>query len=175
MPDNDVWPPKPNLADPLTEYDEVIAALLAAPAAPIGTRLMLTKALHDQEGPELRHVKTKLTLIRALCDQEGLQPRHASALANSYCQRHGLFITSPAAKAFAGVGCGLAIVGLCLAGFSGYLLLVRREKILSLPHHHAALMALDRQELKIMGAFLVLTITSVVLTFVREKINRRGK
>ncbi len=29
MPDNDVWPPKPDLPDPLAEYDDVIAARLA--------------------------------------------------------------------------------------------------------------------------------------------------
>jgi len=28
MPESNVWPPKPDLPDPLTEYDEVIAAKL---------------------------------------------------------------------------------------------------------------------------------------------------
>ncbi len=153
MPDNDVWPPKPDLPDPLTEYDEVIAAKLAAPSPAITGRL---------------------TLVKVLREQEGLDLRQAIALANNYCDRHGLFVSGRVTKAFGWGGCGMAFAALCLAIFSGYLSIVRLEAVLSQPHHHAALMALDRQEMVVAAAIVLLVIGSGIISVTIRGISRRG-
>lgn len=49
MPESDVWPPKPSILDPLMEYDGLIAAKLAALPEPRRSRLLLMKALRDEE------------------------------------------------------------------------------------------------------------------------------
>ena len=156
MPDNDTWPPKPALPDPLTEYDDVIAAKLAA--------LSETKT-----GPN------KLLLIKALRNEEGMDLSQAYALVTSYCDRHGLFVTSKAAMTFSLGGCGLALAALCLAVFSAYLMLVRRDAVLSQPHHHAALITLDRQEMGVLAAFLLLIAMSLTIstTLIRSRRRKR--
>ena len=156
MPDDNIWPPKPTLPDPLTEYDDVIAAKLAA--------LSETKT-----GPN------KLRLIKALRNEEGMDLSQAYALVTSYCDRHGLFVTSKAAMTFSLGGCGLALAALCLAVFSAYLMLVRRDAVLSQPHHHAALITLDRQEMGVLAAFLLLIAMSLTIstTLIRSRRRKR--
>ena len=156
MPDDNIWPPKPTLPDPLTEYDDVIAAKLAA--------LSETKT-----GPN------KLRLIKALRNEEGMDLSQAYALVTSYCDRHGLFVTSKAAMTFSLGGCGLALAALCLAVFSAYLMLVRRDAVLSQPHHHAALIALYRQEMGVLAAFLLLIAMSLTIstTLIRSRRRKR--
>lgn len=154
MPDNDVRPPKPKVPDPLTEYDEVIAAKLAVSSSPISGRLMLVKALHEQERLDFRQALT---------------------LANSYCDRHGLFVSGKATKAFGWGCCGMTFAALCLAVFNGYLLLVRREAVLSQPHHHAALMALDKQEMVVVAAIALLVIGSITISVTIRGTSRRRR
>lgn len=154
MPDNDVWPPKPDLPDPLTEYDEVIAAKIAAL-------------------PEAR--RNRFALIRALRDEEGIDLRLANALSKSYGDRHGLFVTGRAGKVFAWGGCVPAGVAMCLAFFNTYLLLFRREAVMSQPHHRAALLALDRQELAVVAAIMLLTIVSATVSVASRRLSHRRK
>jgi len=71
MHDNDVWPPKPDLSDPLTEYDDVIAARLDAL-------------------PEAK--RSRLLLIKSLRDAEGMDLRQAYALVNNYSERHDFLL-----------------------------------------------------------------------------------
>ena len=156
MPDDAIWPPKPDLPDPLTEYDEVIAAKLTA--------LSETKA-----GPN------RILLIKALRDEEGMALRHALTLTKSYGDRHGLFTPSRATLALGLGGCGLALAALCLAVLSGYLMLVRRDAVLSQPHHHAALMALDRQEMAVLAAIIILVSGSMAMSLTIRAISRRRK
>ena len=144
MPDNTTWPPKPDLPDPLTEYDEVIAAKLAA--------LSETKT-----GPN------RILLIKALHDDEGLDLRQAYAFVTSYCDRHGLFVTSKATWTFGLGGCGLLVTALCAVTFGGYMVEAHRAVVLRQPHHHAALLALDGQEMAVMFAFLALSILNVII------------
>ena len=110
MPDNTTWPPKPDLPDPLTEYDEVIAAKLAA--------LSETKT-----GPN------RILLIKALHDDEGLDLRQAYAFVTSYCDRHGLFVTSKATWTFGLGGCGLLVTAHCAVTFGGYMVEARRAVV----------------------------------------------
>ena len=136
MPDNDTWPPKPALPDPLTEYDDVVAAKLAA--------LSGTKT-----GPN------KLLLIKALRDEEGIELRQAYAVVNNYWARHTDLARTQAVPRLAWLGCllpfstlGLAVFNLCLQ--------FRREAILRLPHHHAAFLAFCSQERIVLYALLAL-------------------
>ena len=144
MPESNVWPPKPDLPDPLTEYDGVIAAKLAA--------LSETKT-----GPN------RILLIKALREQEGLDLRQAIAVADSYCDRHGLFLTSKATWTFGLGGYGLFVTALCAVTFGGYMVEARRAVVLRQPHHHAALLALDGQEMAVMFAFLALCILNAII------------
>ena len=158
MPDNTTWPPKPDLPDPLTEYDEVIAVKLAA--------------LPEKTGSD------RLLLMRALREEEGMDLRQAYAFVTSYCDRHGLFVTSKATWIFGLGGCGLGVCGLggcglggcgllvtalCAVTFGGYMVEARRAVVLRQPHHHAALPALDGQEMAVMFAFLALSILNVII------------
>ena len=65
---NDVWPPRPDLPDPLTEYDEFVKALLAA------------------EEP----VRSRLSLVKLLREETGLGLRECLAIANNYCTRNSV-------------------------------------------------------------------------------------
>ncbi len=152
MPDNEVWPPKPSLPDPLTEYDEVIAAKIAA----------LSEA---RQG--------RLSLIKALRDEEGLDLKQALAVVNSYSDRHGVFVIGKAAKAYAWGGCMLALIPLGLATFNLYLDLVCREAILRQPHHRAAILALDREQLAVIAAMCVTALLLAGISFLRHKASRK--
>lgn len=125
MPDNDVWPPKPDLPDPLTEYDEVIAAKLAA----------LSEAKRN-----------RIALIKALRDDTGIELRQAYAAVNNYCERHDVFAQTRTSRLLAWLGCLPPLAMLCFAGFLFYWM-KRRDEILSQPHHHAALLALSKEAL----------------------------
>ncbi len=142
MPESNVWPPKPDLPDPLTEYDDVIAAKLAASSPAVSGRL---------------------TLVKILREQEGLDLRQAIAVANSYCNRHGLFVSGRATKAFVWGRCGIAFAAVCAVTFGGYMVEARRAVVLKQPHHHAALLALDGQEMAVMFAFLALCILNAII------------
>jgi len=155
MLDDTIWPPKPDLPDPLTEYDDVIAAKPAA--------LSETKT-----GPN------RILLIKALRDEEGMELRQAFALSKSYSDRHSLLVTGKATKVFAWGGCGLAFSAVCLAFFNVYLLLFRREAVSHQPHHHAALIALDRQEMGVVAAMMLLIIISIIISASVRRISRRG-
>ena len=154
MPQSNVWPPKPDLPDPLTEYDGVIAAKLAA--------LSETKT-----GPN------RILLIKALRDEEGIDLQEAIVLSKSYCDRHGLFVTGKVTMALSLGGCGLFLTALCLIAFGGYLIEFRRDAVLRQPHHHAALMALDRQEMAVMAVIMVLMfcfVATIIITQARSRI-----
>ncbi len=106
MPENDVWPPKPDLPDPLTEYDDVIAAKIAAL-------------------PEAG--RNRFSLIKALRDEEGMDLRQAIALSKSYSHRNGVLISSRTDWALALTLLILSLAALTSAGFSYYLVSARDE------------------------------------------------
>ncbi len=105
MPENDVWPPKPDLPDPLTEYDDVIAAKIAAL-------------------PEAR--RNRFALIKAL-REEGLDLRQAITVVNSYCDRHRALISSRVDRAMAYSLVALSLIMLASVGLSYYLDAARDE------------------------------------------------
>jgi len=107
MPDNDVWPPKPDLPDPLAEYDDVITAKLAA--LPGG----------DTERKRFR-------LIIAL-QGEGLDVRRAISVVNSYCNRHGVLVRSRADRTSAYVLFASSLIMLSSVALSYYLDFARDE------------------------------------------------
>ena len=147
MLDDNVWPPNPTLLDPLTEYDDVIAAKLAA--------LSETKT-----GPN------KLLLIKALRDEEEMDLRQAYTLVTSYYARNGTPVQTRASKVRAWLGCLPPLALLCFAGTAIYSM-KRRDEILSHPHHHAALIALDREEIVVLFPILILmlgVITTILTT-----------
>ena len=152
MPNNEVWPPKPDLPDPLTEYDGVIAAKLAAYSSPISGRLTLVKALHEQDG---------------------LDFRQAITVVNSYCDRHGLFVSGRGTKAFGWGGCGLAFAAVCLGFINAYLIVFRNEAVMRQPHHHAAFMALVRLEIVIVAATILLTVASITISGIIRRGSRK--
>ena len=156
MPESNVWPPKPDLPDPLTEYDGVIAAKLAA--------LSETKT-----GPN------RILLIKALREQEGLDLRQAIAVANSYCNRHGLFVSGRATKAFVWGRCGIAFAAVCLGFTNAYLIVFRNEAVMRQPHHHAAFMALVRLEIVIVAATMLLALASTIISgIIRRESRKKG-
>ncbi|MBV9851298.1 MAG: hypothetical protein JO250_16635 [Armatimonadetes bacterium] len=70
-PQESVWPPPPDVANPLAEHDEFLTARLRAPAA----------------NPPL----SRLRLVRELRDATGLDLRQCLAVVNDYCDRHAIF------------------------------------------------------------------------------------
>lgn len=153
MPDNDTWPPKPDLPDPLTEYDEVIAAKLAT--------LSQTKT-----GPN------KIQLIKALRDEEGIDLSRAYALVNSYCARNGALVQTRASRIRAWLGCLALLSALSLAVFTIYFEF-RREAVLRLPHHHAVLLALREEEAIAVCTLVALLFLNTIVQAVRLPNNRR--
>lgn len=152
MPDNDVWPPKPDLPDPLTEYDEMIVANLAAfPAGePAQMRFRLIKALRE----------------------EGLDMRQAIAIVNDYCDRHGVLVRSKATQLFAWSNFGLVLAAMLLSIFNVYLG-NQRAAILLLPHHHTAFLALRREQLAIVCAITALAFLNMIVLIIRFRRNRQ--
>ncbi len=151
MPDNDVWPPKPDLPDPLTEYDDVIAAKIAAL-------------------PEAG--RSRLLLIMALRVDKGMDLRQAYAVVNNYCDRHDVFARTKTSRLLAWLGCLPILAWLCFAGFLFYWM-KRRDEILSQPHHHAALLALSEQALMVISFAVVLAFVNLGIQLVR--LQRRRK
>ena len=92
MPDNDTWPPNPALPDPLTEYDDVIAAKLAV-------------------SPDGKAAQMRFHLVRAM-REEGLDLRQAIAVVTSYCDRHRVLVSSRANRALALVPLVLGLAAL---------------------------------------------------------------
>ena len=142
MPDDTIWPPKPDLPDPLTEYDGVIAAKLAALS-------------ETNTGP------SRILLIKALRDEEGMELQQAFALSKSYCDRHDVLVRPKTLSAMAWLGClvpllmfGLVIFNFCLA--------FQREAILRLPHHHAAFLAFHKEERIVFYILLVLFVLNAI-------------
>lgn len=154
MPDNDVWPPKPTLPDPLTEYDALIRSKLYT--------------LSEAESRPSR-----LRLMRALRDEEGMDLRQACRLANSYCDRHGVFVTTRAAQIFTWVNFGLTLA-------MGLLLLLnvslswRRDTILGMPHPHAALLVFRGKHLAISYTSFLLLFLNVIALVLRVRHSRRA-
>ena len=153
MPDNDTWPPKPTRPDPLTEYDDVIAAKLAL--------LSETKT-----GPN------KLLLIKALRDEEGIDLRQAFVHVNSYCARNGALIQTRASRTRAWLGCLPSLFMFCFVGYLAYWM-KRRDEILSQPHHHAAFLALSREAVTICLIGVALAFLNVVIQIVRLQQRRK--
>lgn len=144
MLDDNVWPPKPTLLDPLTEYDALIKSKLHT----------LSEA---EPGP------SRLRLMEALRDEEGMDLRQARRLANSYCDRHGVFVITRATQIFTWGNFGLVLaVGLLL--LLNVSLSWRRDAILGIPHTHAALLVFRGRQLAISYAsFLLLFLNLIVL------------
>ncbi len=151
MPDNDVWPPKPDLPDPLTEYDGLIAAKLAALPEAKRSRLLLMKALRDEEGIELRQ---------------------AFAVVNNYCDRNGVVVRSKTNKMFAWSNFSLVLVAMVLNFFNLYLS-YRRDAILGVPHSHASFLAFRGEQLAISYAVAALLFLNVIVLVIRFRRNRK--
>ena len=155
MPNTDVWPPKPDLPDPLTEYDALIEAALPTLASktvdydlvlPLWMRQL--PGLHWMMGiagslvqTNDQHNNRAILLMQVLQEDKGLDLRQAQAFVLSYYQRHGLGPTRKSAIIlFSTIGL------LLLAGFSSLATLyfsLRRNAILSQPNHGVALLELD--------------------------------
>lgn len=151
MPDTDIWPPKPDLPDPLTEYDAVIAAKIAAmPIADPGQmRFRLIKDLRE----------------------EGLELRQAMVLVRSYGDRHGAFVPSKGYPFFAWSNFILSLAMLVLICFNLYLSR-QRDAMLHLPHHHAASLVLLREELSIdyfVVVFALLNLVAIIIRFRKKR------
>ena len=153
MPDNTIWPPKPDLPDPLTEYDEVIAAKLAA--------LSETKA-----GP------SRLTLSKSLLEEKGLDLRQAYAFVADYCDRHNILVQPKASPMMTWLGCLVAPLMFGLAVFNLWLG-HRREAIMRLPHHHAAFLAVRREEKIVLWAILALLLFFMIVMVPRIRSLRK--
>jgi hypothetical protein len=172
MPDIDVWPPKPNLPDPLTEHDELIAAELLTPSAktvdydlvlPHGIRLIpgfhwllqITSHLSLVNGPLLNR---RLLLIQVLQKEKSLDLWQADTFVQSYYQRHGL---ATATKAVINalipllITMALIFVALFLEGFAFYLS-IHRDVVLNRPNHGLAILVLDNEKFLLQTASFVL-------------------
>lgn len=153
MPDNDIWPPKPNILDPLTEYDGLIAAKLAAL-------------------PEAR--RSRLVLMKVMRDEEGMDLQQAYAVVNNYCERHDLFARTGTSRLLAWLGCLPLLAWVCFAGLLFYWM-KRRDEILSQPHHHAAFLAFSREALIIASVVAVLAFVNLGVQIIRFQKRRHKK
>ena len=153
MPDYTTWPPKPDLPDPLTEYDELIAAKIAA--------LSETKA-----GP------SRLLLTKALREEKGLDLRQAYAFVTDYCDRHGVLVRPKTSPTIAWLGCLVPLLVFCFVAFNLYLG-HQRDAILRLPHHHVALLALDREKVAIASVGFALALLNTIFQVIRFRRNRK--
>ena len=153
MLDNTIWPPKPDLPDPLTEYDDVIAAKLAA--------LSETKT-----GP------SRLLLTKALREEKGLDLRQAYAFVTDYCDRHGVQVRPKTSPTIAWLGCLVPLLMLCTVVFDLHLIF-RREAIMRLPHHHAAFLALRKEQLGVLCILLALLLLNIIIMVPRIRSLRK--
>ena len=151
MPDIDVWPPKPNLPDPLTEHDNMIAAKLAEMSAeePTQMRFRLIKAMRE----------------------EGLEMRQAIAVVKSYCNRQEVLV-SRTPQVFAWSNFSLVLVAMVLNLLNLYLS-YQRDVILGMPHTHAAFLAFRRDQLAISYAVTLLLSLNAILLVIRFRRNRK--
>lgn len=157
MPENDVWPPKPTLPDPQTEYDDWIEAKLPTlSAVPLSWDLLLPPQHRFLPGFGwlFRKVRpfvseepadNRVKLIQVLQEERGLDWWQAHTVMRGYNQRH----ETPAAKKAALKPVILAFTGLALtfaallANFVAMYLTFHRDAVLRQPNHGAALRALD--------------------------------
>ena len=147
MLDNTIWPPKPTLLDPLTEYDELIKGKLDA----------LSEAEREP---------SRLLLMKALRDEEGMDLRQACTLVNNYCDRYGVHVTSKATRIFTWSNFGLVLVAGLLNIFNLYLS-YRRDAILGVPHTRAAFLAFRSGQLTISYTALALVLLNIVVLVIR--------
>jgi hypothetical protein len=151
MPEIDVWPPKPDLPDPLTEYDDVIAAKLTAI-------------------PELK--QRRILLIKALREDTGMTLVQAYALVNNYYERHGILVKSKATQVFAWSNFGLVSVAMALNCCNLYLS-YHRDEILGVPPQHSAFLAFRSDQLAISYAAGVLLLLNIPILILRSRRNRK--
>ena len=152
MLNTDVWPPKPDLPDPLTEYDAVIAAKIAAfPAGESG--------------------QMQFRLIKALFE-EGVEIRQAIAIVRSYGVRHGGFAETKIVRFLSLVNVCIGMLASALAFFNVYLG-HQRGAILRLPHHHAAFLALRKEELFVVYTIVALAVLNIPIFIIRLKLARK--
>ncbi|MDQ2800830.1 MAG: hypothetical protein M3Y13_14460, partial [Armatimonadota bacterium] len=135
------------------EYDDVIAAQLAALPIARRNRLSLTKAMREEAGMDLRQ---------------------AYPYVNSYCTRHGLFAQTRTSRIMTWLGCLPLLAWVCFAGFLFYWM-KRRDEILSQPHHHAAFLALSREALIIASVVAVLAFVNLGVQIIRFQKRRHKK
>ena len=152
MSDSNVWPPKPTLLDPLTEYDVVIKS-------------KLHKLSEAEPGP------SRLRLMRALRNEEGMDLGQARRLANSYCDRHGVFVITRTAQFFTWGNFGLALAMFLLLLLNMFLSW-RRDAILGMPHTHAALLVFRGRQLAICYASCLLLFLNVIVSILRVRRSR---
>jgi hypothetical protein len=147
MPDSDVWPPKPDLPDPLTKHDELIKEqMIALPGELPGLRLF--------------------NVLKVLRKERGLDWLSGFIVMQSYFQRYGAPPNPKRLTVFAFIVLGLAFPA-CLLQLYNVYLLFHREAILAQPNHQAALLVLD-QEKHIIGLTVgvLLALAYIFLTII---------
>ena len=168
MPDIDVWPPKPDLPDPLMEYDEFIEAELPTLSAKtVDYDLVLppiTKQLPGfhrlvEFGSHLLHMNVPqknrgLLLVQVLREEKGLDLWQARVIVRNYYQRHGLALVGKSEILFLVVTVALLFIASLLGLVTLYLPL-RRNAILSQPNNGAALLALDNAKSLVFTALFI--------------------
>ena len=145
MPDNDVWPPRPDLPDPLTEYDELIRTLLEA-TEPAQHRLALVKALREKTGLNLSECLT---------------------ITNSYCTRNGIVFRNEPSRTERGIGY-VSVLILCAAGAD--ILYLQHLQLIALDRHLARIRAIDIDVIYV--SLMVIAIAMVNLCLVLWRLQR---
>ncbi len=189
MPDNDVWPPKPDLPDPLTEYDELIEAKLPTLSTEtVKWELVLPHEMRLLPGSIwILHMRSRLLpeapvndwllLIQVLREEKDLDFQQAQAVVQSYYQRHGMAPTTKALLKTAIlplVMVALALVAVFSTLFSTYLL-YHRDAVLRQPNHGAAIVALDREKSLLQSMSLTLLALIYGFWLIRYLVMRRRK
>ena len=154
MPDDTIWPPKPDLPDPLIEYDEAIAAKLAT----------FPKA-------ELTEDK-QFRLIMSLRAESGLGLRQARSVVNSYYTRHGMLVNSRADRTRAYVLVALSLITLASVCLSHFLDAARDEA--RRQHRPYAEIHTITHAMRL-NALVPLTIAVLILSFLSLRLWKRRK
>ena len=187
MPENNIWPPKPTLLDPMAEYDELIEARLPTLSAMTVKWDLIVPASHKLLPgifwllPRVHRlspgvpVNDRALLIQVLREECGLDFQQAQSVVLSYYQRRGMAMTTKAVLrtlVFPLTVLALAFVGAFAVLISSYLTF-HRDAVLSQPNHGAALIALDHAKALLQIASLTLSGLVFASWFVRYWVMRR--
>ncbi len=107
MPAQSIWPPPPDIPNPLAKYDGFLTARVLDSSA--------------------RQPVTRLRLARQLRKERGVDARQSLAIVNNYCDRHLILM---AARGFAAWGMSIMALGnfVVIVVFQASLWLLRRNR-----------------------------------------------